>query len=1432
LGGALETTLQPPPTEAFAPAGPAEDLAFDSFGPYTILRVLGEGGMGAVYLAEQFQPIQRKVALKVIKPGLDSRSILNRFNYERQTLALMDHPNIARVFDASATAKGRPYFVMEYIEGEPITAYCDRHRLNTRQRLELFIHVCLAVQHAHSKGILHRDIKPSNVLVTEIDGAPVPKVIDFGIAKATDQQNYEQTAFTQFGQFVGTPEYMSPEAADLVGGGVDTTSDVYSLGVLLYELLVGAVPFDGKALRKAGMSELLRVLREVEAPSLPAKLTSFGQTLADIAARRASTPIGLRKEVGGELNLITLKAVEKDRTQRYDSARALSEDIQRFLESRPVKACPPTLQYRLRKYGAKHRGAVAAAAALLLAVAGGAGATLWQARNAIRERAVAVAQRKEAEAQRAEAVAQRADAVTQRTQAVEQRARAESEAARASEQEKRAAAGAQDIRSLANTMLFQLDDQLKDTGSIAARTTLLNLGLEYLRKAGASDPNLGAAYFRVAELQESLRDTDQAAANYRQSARLLAQRLARDPRDGESRRLAACVKLGLANFDGSLEGRLAGLKEAETALRSLISDEPRNGRAMLDLSRVLAGEAKSWASVLFLFNGIDRDPQEAVTWAERAVQAGEAKPSDMVVLAEAQMRVSDWIVDQPQAKEGIAWCQRAVATLEAASRQEPANTRVLAALSAAYANLATHHGNRDEQEKAVAAGNRAVETARQAVAIDPENPANRVQLANSQGALARSSSGTGTLQQLRADSGEVTRIYRELIAHRPGLLQYRIDLAAWLLQQAIPELNSANFREAAGRAEQAAAELRSVVQQRPSDRFARRALSLALVIGGVAHSSLREFPQGQPLFDESLASARALMDRSAGIADAAMAAESEALMSFGLSAMGQPVAALDHAKAASAMVHRWRDAARTDRFVLIQWSTTQNTLANACLAHRDDACLRDALEELRPILDAKYAENPYDSMVTLALWQRLFHQRTLYNRNGQTAELLATSRRNVEIMKKLAAALPGNAFREARLQNAMFDLSFDLRQAGLRDESLAANREAAATFAAGLAAPPSRTEMRLDLVNTAGYVARYFNNLHEAAEGLRLGLQIIPFVEAIVQKDPQNQRAADELQTTLYDAASNALNAGDLAQARDLLVRDVAVRSRRAPRTSAEFYALAQRQVRIANLEERLANTAAAARQRDTALETLKASFSISERALAESKGQSVAELNNMQAVRQLLAMVFEQHGQIEAARQSAEESAGFADRLAAVQNTAANREIQRSARGRLFRLLELAGAPGAEFQKRSGSAAPLTAEQKTAFIAEGWRLAVVDMGNYPYDPGKRVPAAQRAVDGYRSLLRDGGTVPQRIDLALALYQLAFAHQAVALWSNSTAERVAGLESSVRFAREELTLLEALRAAGTLPEVNRANWSTVKILLPWVESKLAAERATTTAEQK
>jgi len=379
----MEKKGNPEETVTFTPARGAAD---QQIGPYRLLQKLGEGGMGEVWVAEQQKPLRRKVALKLIKAGMDTHQIIARFESERQALAMMDHPAIAKVFEAGETPQGRPYFVMEYVQGLPITDYCDQHRLQTAERLALFMKVCEGVQHAHQKAIIHRDLKPSNILVTILEGTPVPKIIDFGVAKATARSLTERTMFTELGAFVGTPEYMSPEQAEMSGQNIDTRTDIYALGAILYELLVGSLPFDPRELRQAGFDAIRKKIREEDPPKPSTRLSTMGEASTLSAQNRRSEPPALIRQIRGDLDWITMKALEKDRTRRYGSPAEMAADIDRFLSHQPIVARPPSASYRARKFVRRHRIGVGAAGTLAIVLIAFSITTALQARRIARER--------------------------------------------------------------------------------------------------------------------------------------------------------------------------------------------------------------------------------------------------------------------------------------------------------------------------------------------------------------------------------------------------------------------------------------------------------------------------------------------------------------------------------------------------------------------------------------------------------------------------------------------------------------------------------------------------------------------------------------------------------------------------------------------------------------------------------------------------------------------------------------------------------------------------------------------------------------------------------------------------------------------------------------------------------------------------------------
>ena len=456
-------------------------------GPYQLLEQIGEGGFGFVYLADQRDPIRRQVALKIIKPGMDTRRVVARFKAELQALGLMDHPNIARALDAGETDSGRPYFVMELVRGVPITEYCDEHRLSVGERLGLFVQVCHAVQHAHQKGIIHRDIKPSNVLVTEQDGRAIPKVIDFGVAKALNREVTQETLFTGNAELVGTPLYMSPEQADPTTLDIDTRSDVYALGVLLYELLTGTTPFESQRLKKVAIDEMRRIIREEEPPTPSTRLSSLGETRTVVASHRRVDPAGLNHLVRGDLDWIVMMALEKERTRRYETASAMARDVERYLSDQPVEACPPTAAYRFRKFARRNRGVLSTAGVISFALVAASVISTWQAIRATRAEAQAHQDRTEAETQRQ--VAERREAE-----------------ARDNEQKARVAeAAAKESDATANEVLDFVKSNIFAAGRPSFAKEGLGRNVTFRKVLDAAEPKIAAAFATRPRVEAQLR---------------------------------------------------------------------------------------------------------------------------------------------------------------------------------------------------------------------------------------------------------------------------------------------------------------------------------------------------------------------------------------------------------------------------------------------------------------------------------------------------------------------------------------------------------------------------------------------------------------------------------------------------------------------------------------------------------------------------------------------------------------------------------------------------------------------------------------------------------------------------------------------------------------------------------------------------------------
>jgi serine/threonine protein kinase/tetratricopeptide (TPR) repeat protein len=682
-------------------------------GAYKLLEQIGEGGFGIVFMAEQQQPVRRKVALKVLKPGMDSGQVVARFEAERQALALMDHPNIARVLDGGQTASGRPYFVMDLVRGLPITDFADQAQLTPNERLELFISVCQAVQHAHQKGIIHRDLKPSNVLVTMQDGQPLVKVIDFGIAKALGQSLTDRTLFTGFAQMIGTPLYMSPEQAALSNVDVDTRSDVYSLGVLLYELLTGTTPFTRERLQQAGYDEMRRIIREEEPPKPSTRISTLGQAASTVSTQRRSDPKRLSQLFRGELDWIVMKALEKDRNRRYESASAFGADVQRYLHNETVVACPPSVRYRLRKFVRRNKGSVLAVSVFVLLLAAGVVGT-----------AIGLVRALVAEKETSQALAQ----VT-------------AEQARTATSLKAETAAKAHMREALDT----LTDDVVQT-MFARQPELEAKEKEFLRKVlgfyESATRQLGdtvearllraQGFFKVGLLRYILRQNQEARVSYRQATILLG-KLADDfPRVAEYRQKLATTygNLGIVLSD------LGNPAEAETALRTAL-DLREKLRAdfpnLRSVPRQLAVSCNDLATLLQLqsrYADAEKLLRQSLKLREQLADAADAIPPDHQALARERSNLAALLQKLKKYREAEALYRQALPVQQKNLAQYPRVTRLRRELADSYAGLGIVLAELRKDEEAVTVFHKSMDIRKKLVDAFPNVPGHQEQLAN------------------------------------------------------------------------------------------------------------------------------------------------------------------------------------------------------------------------------------------------------------------------------------------------------------------------------------------------------------------------------------------------------------------------------------------------------------------------------------------------------------------------------------------------------------------------------------------------------------------------------------------------------------------------------------------------------------------------------
>jgi serine/threonine protein kinase/Flp pilus assembly protein TadD len=728
-------------------------------GPYKLLQLLGEGGMGAVYLAEQEEPVKRRVALKIIRAGMDSARVIARFEAERQALAMMDHPHIAKVLDAGTTESGRPYFVMELVKGIPITKYCDQEHLTPRERLELFIPVCQAVQHAHQKGIIHRDLKPSNVLIALYDGKPTPKVIDFGVAKATAQKLTDRTMFTEIGQIVGTVEYMAPEQAELNNLDIDTRADIYSLGVLLYELLTGTTPFTAKQLRTAAFDEMLRMIREVE-PHRPSTKLSGSEELPAIAANRKLEPTTLARMIRGDLDWIVMKCLEKERSRRYETANGLAMELQRYLTDEPVLAGPPRASYRMRKFLRRNRHGVIAAGLLLLALLAGLAGTSWGLVEARRQRDRALIAEEQARGQ-------------------ESKAKASFDLARSAVEEF--------CSNVAN------DPRLKEKDLEALRKELLQSAVKFHQEfvqqhqdEPALRADLARAFYDLSNLASDTDSPARAIEVCRRAVSAYEQLAAEHPGDESIRvRLAQCLDFLGANLDENTQVPEAR-KAYNQSLEILMG--PNQERVKTQEGRRTVARVGGHLCFTLRFKGGEQ--KEAIEVCRKCLAYLESDnendtPPVWINVAGIYGSLAELLADSGDKDEAHRWCLKAVQAVDGLNSKGDLPARLEYSRIVVYTSVGRAYQSLDEVSKATETFQKEVDAFEKLATAHPGVRIYQDALGREYNSLALSQDRAGEHTKAFASYKRSLTVKENLALQHPEIPDYKANLARTLSNLAV-----------------------------------------------------------------------------------------------------------------------------------------------------------------------------------------------------------------------------------------------------------------------------------------------------------------------------------------------------------------------------------------------------------------------------------------------------------------------------------------------------------------------------------------------------------------------------------------------------------------------------------------------------------------------